>query len=264
MGYQYWVGLRQTCLARLIRDARRTLRKQKPGIGQIRRHRPQRATKTLPHGPCPTDHRRVARLLCPLHPIDDPASRQKRRSQQIHRPPPARDRPLVGLPGETRGVAHEQPCRADAALCRMLAQEKLRHRQRQGQPLGGTDSVPVADLSVAEPGELFRYWLRRSIFISKNENPISPGFLRREGITPVIGYLSCNKEVLCRLQEREPRHGANHLRQYPGQKKPHAHGHRKGQRCSASSNNGVKNHAIITPTLPTRNVTQAKILVCRL
>src|SRR5919197_282110 len=88
----------------------------------------------------------MASLLRPLRKIDHPASRTKGRRRDLRRQTAQGDGLAVAVLGKGGGVSYEQPCRADAALRRLLAQEKLWQHHRKGAPLGGTDSHPAADM----------------------------------------------------------------------------------------------------------------------
>lgn len=72
--YTNWVGLRQTCLAHLIREAKKLSASKNAEIAAFG------ATtlaelRTLCHmAQCPANYRCMAGLLCPLHNIDHPAS----------------------------------------------------------------------------------------------------------------------------------------------------------------------------------------------
>jgi hypothetical protein len=138
--YCKWID-RQTCLVHLIRKARELSERQTPELARFgawalaeleRLHRMARAQPSL--GEWQAFYARFIRLIVLNRDRPDAAGRLARNLQR-----------------EMDSLSHQQSCGAHAALCRALAQEVPGNGERQGQSLGGEESLREANVPPPNP-----------------------------------------------------------------------------------------------------------------
>lgn len=148
--YRKWLGLRQACLAHLIREARGLSQRRDKEIAAFGSW----AMKEL-QALCHMAHEKPSigqwRALRQADPAHHPKPGQRGQCRPVCPKAPRRARLPVGVPHERGSGSHQQLRGADAALRRAVAQTIPRNTKPQRGSLGGAHSIPSPDLPAAIP-----------------------------------------------------------------------------------------------------------------